>query len=191
MRLRLHLLMVMAGGICAWQPALGQPDYGMLSNTCAGCHGTRGRSADPMPMIAGQSQHYLGHTMRLFKSGERPSTIMGRIARGYSDDELNAMAAFFASEPWMSPDQEVDAELVKLGQAIHQQQCEVCHRDAGRFSDEKTPRLAGQWRRYLELVMEEYWRPERKMPNLFMSIIIRRLHTNDLKALAHFYAAQK
>lgn len=142
-------------------------------------------------MIAGQSQHYLAHTMKLFKSGERPSTIMGRIARGYSDDELGAMAAFFASEPWMSPNQEVDAELVKLGEAIHQQQCEVCHHNAGRYSDEKTPRLAGQWRRYLELVMEEYWRPERKMPHLFMSIIISRLHTSDLKALAYFYAAQK
>ncbi len=144
-----------------------------------------------MPIIAGQSLQYLGRSMRLYKSGERPSTIMGRLTKGYSDDELDAMAAFFASQPWMSPDQEIDPGLAEQGREIHVQQCEVCHSNSGRYSDDKTPRLAGQWRHYLEIVMEEYWRPERKMPHLFMSIVISRLHTNDIKALAHFYAGQK
>ncbi len=168
-----------------------QPTHSMLGNTCAGCHGTRGQSADPMPIIAGQPEEYLIQTMKNYRSGRRPATIMGRVARGYSDKEVDAMASFFASQNWMSPKQEFDAELAAVGQQIHEEQCDACHANGGRHAADGTPRIAGQWRRYLEVVMQEYWRVDRKMPNLFMSVIMSRLHSNDLKALAHFYASQR
>ena len=101
------------------------------------------------------------------------------------------MAAFFASQNCMSPSQEYDVELAAKGEEIHNAQCESCHRDGGRYSEYGTPRIAGQWRVYLEVVMEEYWRPERKMPHTFMNVIISRLHSSDLKALAHYYASQR
>ncbi len=168
-----------------------QASHSMLGNMCAGCHGTRGQSADPMPIIAGQPEEYLTQTMKSYRSGRRPATIMGRLARGYSDEEVDAMASFFASQNWMSPKQEYDAELAALGQKIHEKQCEACHANGGRYASAGTPRIAGQWRKYLEVVMQEYWRVDRKMPNLFMSVIMSRLHSNDLKALAHFYASQR
>ncbi len=168
-----------------------QASHSMLGNMCAGCHGTRGKSAEPMPIIAGQPEEYLAKTMKSYRSGRRPSTIMGRLARGYSDEEVDAMASFFASQNWMSPKQDFDAELAALGQSIHEEQCEVCHANGGRYASGGTPRIAGQWRRYLEVVMQEYWRIDRKMPHLFMSVIMSRLHSNDLKALAHFYASQR
>jgi cytochrome c553 len=37
--------------------------------------------------------------MQAFRSGERPSTVMGRIAKGYSDEEIHAIAAWVAEQP--------------------------------------------------------------------------------------------
>ena len=191
--MKLHRSVLFAALVSALLPfiAAGQPSHSMLGNTCAGCHGTRGQSAEPMPIIAGLPAKYLAETLSNYRSDRRPSTIMGRLARGYSDEEIDAMAEFFASQPWVSPKQDFDPELAALGQKIHEEKCEVCHANGGRYAAGVTPRIAGQWRRYLEVVMEEYWRVDRKMPHLFMSVIMSRLHSNDLKALAHFYASQR
>jgi hypothetical protein len=60
------------------------PSAAMLSNACAGCHGTHGASAGPsMPTLAGQDKDAIVESMKDFKSGKRPSTIMGRLAKGY------------------------------------------------------------------------------------------------------------
>ena len=171
--------------------SVGEVSHSMLGNTCAGCHGTNGHSAEPMPIIAGLPDRYMADTMKSYRSGKRPSTIMGRLARGYSDEEIESMSGFFAAQNWMSPKQEYDPKLAAAGEKLHAQQCESCHRDGGRYQDDATPRIAGQWRVYLEVVMEEYWRPERKMPHTFMNVIISRLHSQDIKALAHYYASQR
>jgi sulfide dehydrogenase cytochrome subunit len=34
--------------------------------------------------------------LKAFRSGERPSTVMGRLAKGYSDAEIDALAAYFS-----------------------------------------------------------------------------------------------
>jgi sulfide dehydrogenase cytochrome subunit len=162
-----------------------------LSKNCAGCHGTDGYSSEPMPIIAGLSDTYLRQVMRQYKSGERPSTIMGRLSKGYTDNELDGMAAYFASQIWKSPRQEVDSSMVSRGKKVHQEKCEACHKNNGRYQDESTPRIAGQWRGYLEIVMQEYAREDRKMPDYFMTVIARTLSPKDISALAHFYASEK
>lgn len=168
-----------------------QPSHRMLGDACAGCHGTRGHSSSPMPIIAGLPEAYLKQTLRDYKSGKRPSTIMGRVARGYDDTEIDALASFFASQVWISPQQEVDPKLVKRGKRIHRDGCGTCHKDNGRYQDKLVPRLAGQWRDYLQIVLEEYWLRERRMPHLFMVIAVSELEEDDLSALANFYASQR
>ena len=116
---------------------------------------------------------------------------MGRLARGYTDQEIDEMAAFFSSQLWKSPAQEINKTLAIRGQEIHQEKCETCHKRSGRFQDDKTPRIAGQWREYLEIILQEYKRFDRKMPHHFMTIIVRQLSSKDLTALAHFYASAK
>lgn len=68
----------------------------MLANTCAGCHGTGGNSPGRIPSIQGMSAEAVGSAMRRYKAGTRPSTIMGRIARGYTGEEIDAIASFYA-----------------------------------------------------------------------------------------------
>lgn len=71
----------------------------MLANACAGCHGTLGVSVGKsIPSLAGQSKSSLVDAMQGFKNGARPSTVMGRIVRGYSDDEISAIAGYFAAQ---------------------------------------------------------------------------------------------
>jgi cytochrome subunit of sulfide dehydrogenase len=50
-----------------------------------------------MPSLSGQSAEQIAGAMRAFKTGERPATLMNRIARGFSDDELDAIARWLAA----------------------------------------------------------------------------------------------
>jgi sulfide dehydrogenase cytochrome subunit len=70
----------------------------MLAGTCAGCHGTDGASPGPIAPIKGYSASSLATAMRMFRSGQRPSTEMQRIAKGYNDAEIEAMASYFAAQ---------------------------------------------------------------------------------------------
>lgn len=123
----------------------------MLGNTCSGCHGVSGASAaETMPTIGGQSKAYLEATMKQYRDGSRASTIMGRIAKGYNDEQISAMSAFFAKQPWVSAPQPVDAKLAKQGEALYAKKCKMCHAENGsKVADGAPPRLAGQWSAYL------------------------------------------
>lgn len=77
----------------------------MLAHTCAACHGTLGQLGDESFMpLAGMPTDQFVNTMVAFREGKRPSTLMGHVARGFSDAELRAMAAFFAAQHTQSPE---------------------------------------------------------------------------------------
>lgn len=67
----------------------------MLSNSCAGCHGTDGRSPGAIPSINGKSAQFIATALKEFRDGARPSTVMGRHAKGYSDAEIKKIAEYF------------------------------------------------------------------------------------------------
>ncbi len=69
-----------------------------LAAACASCHGTNGVSQQGMPNLAGQQQAYLAQQMRDFKVGKRPATIMHQIAKGYTDEQIDALAAYFSAQ---------------------------------------------------------------------------------------------
>jgi len=72
----------------------------MLGNTCAGCHGTFGAAeSTKIPPLAGAVEAQFIATMLAYRDGSRVGTIMNRVARAYSDDEIAAMAAYFAALP--------------------------------------------------------------------------------------------
>ncbi|MCF6254292.1 MAG: cytochrome c [Thiomicrorhabdus sp.] len=71
----------------------------MLSNTCAGCHGPNGISHGEIPSIAGLSKELISISMHDFASGKLPSTVMQRIAKGYSDADIKALSEYFSKLP--------------------------------------------------------------------------------------------
>ena len=68
-----------------------------MGNNCFTCHGPDGRSPGSIPSLNGQSADALVKSMNDFKSGARPSTVMGRHGKGYSDAEIAAIAKYVSS----------------------------------------------------------------------------------------------
>ncbi len=80
-------------------PALAADGQRLYAN-CAACHGTAGRSASAvLAPLAGQKKDALIASMRAFKDGSRPATIMHQIAKGYSDEQIAQIAAWLAALP--------------------------------------------------------------------------------------------
>lgn len=100
------LLAVMAGAGAGTAPAAAQQDaqalrVRALAATCANCHGTDGRAVpgSNVPGLAGQPAAYLAEQMRAFRSGSRSATVMHQLAKGYSDAQIDQLAAYFAARP--------------------------------------------------------------------------------------------
>jgi len=72
-----------------------------LAANCAGCHGTNGRPApkSTLPGLAGKPSAELNTAMVQFKQGKKPATLMHQLAKGYSDEELAALADYFSKQP--------------------------------------------------------------------------------------------
>ncbi|HEY1092269.1 MAG TPA: c-type cytochrome [Burkholderiaceae bacterium] len=70
-----------------------------LAATCAQCHGTDGRALPgaTVPGLAGMPADYLARQMRAFQSGARAGTLMPQLAKGYDDQQIAALAAYFAA----------------------------------------------------------------------------------------------
>lgn len=65
---------------------------------CTSCHGTNGRAQPGMPALAGTSKEETLKKLLEFKAGTRPATIMHQLSKGYSDEQLAAIAAWFAAQ---------------------------------------------------------------------------------------------
>jgi len=71
-----------------------------LAATCAHCHGTEGRAVagEALVRLAGLPKDYLLTQLMAFRTGDRKATIMHQITRGYSEEQLEAVAAYFAAQ---------------------------------------------------------------------------------------------
>jgi sulfide dehydrogenase cytochrome subunit len=175
---------------------LGTTDAGptaqALAYTCAGCHGTDGSSVGPSsPSIAGMDPEVFIDAMREYKNEWRASTIMNRIAKAYSDEQITGMAIFFARQKLRLMHQQHDPSLAALGAELHEKHCEKCHEDGGRPGDAGT--LAGQWMPYLEYSMDDYTQGHRPWPRKMerkVHAAIEEQGDAAVPALIHFYGSQ-
>lgn len=71
-----------------------------LAAGCAQCHGTDGHAVEGggMAALAGRDAGELRALLRAFRAGERPATVMHQISRGYSPEQLDALAQHFARQ---------------------------------------------------------------------------------------------
>lgn len=71
-----------------------------LAATCAGCHGPEGHSVGGMmASLAGREREEILAILADFRKGRRPATIMHQIVSGYSDVQLQLIAAWYAAQP--------------------------------------------------------------------------------------------
>ena len=70
-----------------------------LAANCAACHGTNGATVgNAFQPLAGMPRDTIISSMQAFRSGSRPATIMHQLAKGYTDEQIALMAAFFAAQ---------------------------------------------------------------------------------------------
>ena len=189
-------------------------DVEILANTCVACHGSAGNSSGPaIPNLAGVSPNYFMAAMLAYKYDDedeleevidgdeayedveafpRFSTIMGRIAKGYSEDQIKAMAEYFSNQTPQRPTQAFDADLAAAGKKLHDQHCDKCHEDEGRSAEDDTGVLAGQWQPYFIYTMNDFNDGHRGMPKKMkkeLDEIAEQAGDDGIKQLAHYYAS--
>jgi cytochrome c553 len=82
--------------IAAAVVAAAEPPAGAAA--CSGCHPSSARVASPVPRLAGLDRAAIAKAMQDFRSGQRPATVMDRIAKGFTDEEIQAIAAWYATQ---------------------------------------------------------------------------------------------
>jgi cytochrome subunit of sulfide dehydrogenase len=171
--------------------ALAGLDIEVLARTCNNCHGVGGVSAGAsMPSIGGLPRTYLASIMKQWKYDERGAATMNRIVKGFSDDEIDALAAHFAKKGWVPVPQKVAAALLNKGKGVISENCEDCHGPTGGDPDEDAPKINGQWAKYMELELEKYRDDGFKMPHRKMKKTVRKMKDADVPAAAHYFGAQ-
>ncbi len=66
--------------------------------SCSNCHGTNGRAEAGNESLAGANKDDIVKKMLDFKAGRKPATIMHQLAKGYSDEQIVAIAGYFAAQ---------------------------------------------------------------------------------------------
>jgi sulfide dehydrogenase cytochrome subunit len=86
-----------AGPVLADSHRPGGAKGSTIGYTCMGCHGDSGMGSGKIPRLAGLPAAVIAGKMLAYKSDAQAETVMNRIAKGYSDEEIQAVAGFFAA----------------------------------------------------------------------------------------------
>ncbi|MEL7451344.1 MAG: cytochrome c-553 [Pseudomonadota bacterium] len=176
-------------------------DLGAIVEECDGCHGVDGVSQwTDMPTIAGTS--VLVHADALyvyqedarpcreseFRIGDtdRPKTDMCKVAKALTEEQIEAIAEYYADKPFVAARQDYDEALAARGKVVHDEACEKCHTDNGTNVDDDAGLLKGQWMGYMRQTLADYNSGERDQPKK-MKDKLDPLSAEDVEALVHFY----
>jgi sulfide dehydrogenase cytochrome subunit len=188
----MHKLLIILSLMGLAGAAGAREDIEVLARTCNGCHGVNGVSAGAsIPSIGGLPREYLRTVMKQWKYDERDAVTMGRIIKGFSDDDIDALATYFARKPWVPVRQAAPATLLAHGQKVASDNCQDCHGLKGNDPDVDAPRINGQWAKYMELELEKYRSKEYKLPHRRMTKAANQMkRPADVDGAAAHYGAQ-
>jgi cytochrome c553 len=157
---------------------------------CATCHGETGNSKmENTPSLAGQPALFVTNQLILMREKLRKSEVMEPFVKGLKDDQIIALAEYYAKlkpEPTGDP---VDQALAARGKALAEQMhCGSCHLPnyEGR---EQMPRLAHQRIDYLILSLTAYREGTRSGIDTSMNGVMVGVSDQDIHALAHHAAS--
>lgn len=189
---KIYSLLLISAIFCSGSVLAGA-NASMLAGNCAGCHGPNGVSNGPaIPSIAGMTEEYLVLSMQDYKKGIRASTVMTRIAKGYSDDEIAIMAKHFSSKKYASLKQSTDASVIAKGKELQQTYCSSCHEKNGELAD-GIGILAGQAMPYLSYTVDDFLsgtRPMERRKKQKMDQLIKEAGEEGLHAIIQYYGSK-
>lgn len=193
---RAFLTTIAAGAMLASAPAMAQAiDDQTLSEPCAGCHGSDGTSVGGAPTIANLTVDYFVLVMKEYAEGKRASTVMSRIAKGYTETEFKAMAMYFDKKSFGRVPQKFDTALAEKGKGLQAKYCENCHEKDGRKSD-GIGVLAGQRLDYMAYAVADFKSGKRslemdKRKKQKMEELWKDHGDAGYQAVLNYYASQK
>ena len=162
---------------------------------CATCHGNDGNSQLAInPKLAGQSAKYMVKQLMDFKSGARPGPTMVAMVAALSDEDMEDIAAWYASQEATVGG--ADPELIELGESIYRAgnqdlsvaACSACHAPDGKGNAPAGfPALSGQHQEYTLLQLQQFRSGERNNDlSGMMRTVVERLTDRELQALASY-----
>lgn len=194
---RNRLLWVLAVAFFQTGAAAAGPPIETLVKPCGGCHGPKGVSkAVIMPTIAGIDPEYFVDDMLAFKHGDIASPMMKQFSN-YPRETLEAMADYYAGQTYVPQKQKFDAAKAKRGAVLHQQYCEICHRDGGSNEaarERSLPPLAGQGMFYLRNTFADFQKGARPLPDGkqgWLDALFKENGDERLDELLNYYASQQ
>ena len=179
-------------------------DLDTLKTECDACHGPNGASTHAeIPIIGGQTSKFLAKTLRGYRMWDRPcvkseypggpkagqQTDMCKVAGALSDDDISALADWYAAQPFVPAKQEFDPALAAAGAALHAEHCETCHEQGGKRPD-RGPRLAGQWTDYMAATIKFVPTGEHMVPPM-MERRVADFSKEEITQLLNYYASQQ
>ena len=163
----------------------------LAAGRCTACHGEDGRSQTPdIPSLAGQQPGYMTVQLILMREGIRQVPAMQPVVDGMPDQDVEDLAAFFASLPPGPPDDRAPRDPARIAAAealIGPRHCAVCHLPSltGR---EQVPRIIGQREEFLARALTEYRDGQRVGADPQMNDAVAGLSDAEIAALAHALA---
>lgn len=176
--------------------AEGSAEAGQAKSTpCVACHGVNGNSANPeWPNLAGQHPQYIVKQLKAFKSGARQNPLMTPQAQPLSDQDMEDLAAYFATQT--PTGLEADASKVALGQRLFRAgdeqkgiaACSSCHGPAGHGNPTALyPSIRGQHATYIEAQLKAYRNGTRQTDqNQMMRGVAKAMTDEEIAAVAAY-----
>jgi cytochrome c553 len=164
---------------------------------CARCHGFDGASdgSGAFPRLDGQSAQYLADQLHRFASGDRQNALMQPIAKALKDDEINAVAQYYANVHTVPlPSRPMPAQLRDRGRQVAEvgdlsvrvQACESCHGPNGEGEPVSgVPYLGGQYSHYISVQIQMFRQGYRKSQQ--MIVPAHNLSEQDIIAVADYF----
>ncbi len=176
-------------------------DASLVQEKCGICHGDDGNSlTGNVPSIAGFTATSLSDFLEEYKEGDRKAekytpeggkeSDMHEVANNLSEEDGLKIFFFLSKQKFKPIKQDFDNKDVKKGKKLHKKKCEKCHSENGSSVEDDTPKLAGQWKSYLEKQFNLFSTGERDMPKK-MKKRFKKLSKDDHKALIEFYISQQ
>jgi cytochrome c553 len=187
------LSILLAGGSAALaEDAQLPPEIADEVELCATCHGADGQpvlneAPDFAPIIWGQEEYYIYVQLKDYAAGRRANDLMATVVADLSQEDMQALAAYFSKKPWPRLGFKTDsADVATANQVATAGQCTQCHLGAY-VGNSRVPRMAGQSVDYLTQTLLDFKNDVRKNA-ADMAALVRVFPDDQLQAMARYLA---
>jgi cytochrome c553 len=193
--MKLRLLIILAASLVTIGAGNADSGKGKVA-TCVACHGQDGNSMVGLwPSLAGQNANYLVRQLQHIKSGKRSIAVMAGLLDNFSKEDLDDIAAFYASKN--NTIGQAEADKVELGRKLYYSgslekgipACTACHSPKGKGNAPAGyPLLSGQQADYVTKSLKNYRSGERNNDesSQMMMAIAYKLDDVEIDALSSF-----